>query len=49
MKKEHLVTINPNTISTRVCLDNKTIPYKNKKKQKSKYKCRKKIDNKSFM
>lgn len=49
MKKEHLITINPNTISTRVCLDNKTLVHKDKKKQKSKYKCRKGVDKNSEM
>lgn len=29
--------------NTRVNLDNKTMPHKNKKKYKDKYKCRKKI------
>lgn len=43
MKKEHLITINPNVISTRVNLNNKTIPHKNKKKERDKKKCR--VDN----
>ena len=48
MKREYLTTINPNVIMTRVNLQNKTIPHKNKKKDKSKYKCRKSVDKNMY-
>ena len=43
-KKEHLGTINPNLIRTRVCLNNKPIVHKNKRNLKKKYKGRKKVN-----
>jgi len=44
-KVENLGIINGNEIlsNCRVNLNNKTVPYKNKKKYNNKYKCRKKI------
>lgn len=44
-KKKNLGKIDGNEllIKQRVMLDNKTIPHKNKKKLKSKYKCRKSV------
>lgn len=44
-KKEHITTIDGNKLlaKRRVMLSNKTVPHKNKKKEKNKYKCRKKI------
>lgn len=46
MKKEYLGTINPNKIPVRVCLDNKTVLHKNKKRENYKYKGRKKVNYK---
>lgn len=45
IKKEHIGTIDGNKllIHQRVMLSNKTIPHKNKKKEKEKFKCRKKV------
>lgn len=45
MKKEKIGHINGNELlsKVRVCLDNKTVPFKNKKKYKDKYKCRGKV------
>lgn len=43
-KKEKLGKIDPNRdIKPRVTLFNKTVPHKNKKKEKDKKKCRKKL------
>lgn len=40
MKREHLATINPNMIRTRVNLRNDTLAHSNKKKEKERKKCR---------
>lgn len=42
-KKQYIGRINPNRIRTRVCLFNKTVPHKNKKKDRYKKFARKKI------
>lgn len=44
-KKHYIGTIDGNKllINQRVMLTNKTIPHKNRKKEKEKYKCRKKV------
>lgn len=42
-KIEHLATINPNKIRTRVMLQNPSVVHTDKKKEKQKKKCRKKI------
>lgn len=42
-KIDYLGTINPNKIATRVMLSNKTVKHLNKKKQKSRKKCREKV------
>jgi len=42
-KIEYLETIKPNEITTRVMLSNKTVRYLNKKKEKSRKKCRERV------
>ena len=42
-KIDYLGTIDPNKIATRVMLSNKTVRHLNKKKEKSRKKCREKV------